>query len=297
MNEKDSFALVPRPSSAVEKAQPVAKRVLVGMVGDTLALATKQQAAPPATKFRIGDYEWCEPDYRQILRWAEETGKSPEYVIQRLIDLKSSFEGGRLIQVCWDDSLMLLPKMRFVVGLKIKVFAFAAGARNVGIISTMMNPKPGVSPKDFEVAAIDLAGLTELERLYVQSQNLTELDLRNTPKMKLLRCESNSLSTISFSGLQHLEEVHVRNNFLSEIDLTNLPSLKKLECHQNSLSSLDLSSVPALEYLDCRENRWGYGNYTDKRIEVLDITPLKNIRVLKYDAGETRLLQRPDQHF
>ena len=88
MNEKKENALVPRPSSAVEKAVPGVKRILSGMVSDTLALAKEQRALAP-TKFRIGDYEWCEPDYRQILIWAEETGLKPEEVIARLLDQQS----------------------------------------------------------------------------------------------------------------------------------------------------------------------------------------------------------------
>jgi TPR repeat protein len=38
MNEKNDFALVPRPSSAVEKTAPGVKRVLSGMVFETLAM-------------------------------------------------------------------------------------------------------------------------------------------------------------------------------------------------------------------------------------------------------------------
>jgi TPR repeat protein/ActR/RegA family two-component response regulator len=49
MNEKDNFALVPRPPGALEKAEPGAKRILSGMVADTLAL---RNAAVTAE-------EWC----------------------------------------------------------------------------------------------------------------------------------------------------------------------------------------------------------------------------------------------
>lgn len=41
MNDRNDFALVRKPSSAVEKAAPRAKRVLSGMVAETLALAKK----------------------------------------------------------------------------------------------------------------------------------------------------------------------------------------------------------------------------------------------------------------
>lgn len=39
MNEKNDFAVVRRPSSAVEKAAPGAKRILSGMVADALVMA------------------------------------------------------------------------------------------------------------------------------------------------------------------------------------------------------------------------------------------------------------------
>jgi tetratricopeptide (TPR) repeat protein len=45
MNEKDNFALVPRPPGAIEKAEPGAKRILSGMVTDTLDLATSKEVA------------------------------------------------------------------------------------------------------------------------------------------------------------------------------------------------------------------------------------------------------------
>jgi hypothetical protein len=50
MNESDDFALVPKPPSALEKTEPGAKRILSGIVSDTLALAKK----PPVKRvFRV----------------------------------------------------------------------------------------------------------------------------------------------------------------------------------------------------------------------------------------------------
>lgn len=42
MNEKNNFALVPRRSGALEKAEPGAKHILSGMVADALALARRE---------------------------------------------------------------------------------------------------------------------------------------------------------------------------------------------------------------------------------------------------------------
>jgi len=48
MNKEDNFALVPRPPGALEKAEPGVRRILSGMVADTLALALATK--PPVTK-------------------------------------------------------------------------------------------------------------------------------------------------------------------------------------------------------------------------------------------------------
>jgi len=46
------------------------------MVVETLALAPKEKPSPHDANFRIGDFHWCEPDYRQILLWAKALGTS-----------------------------------------------------------------------------------------------------------------------------------------------------------------------------------------------------------------------------
>ena len=55
MDDKNNFALVRRPPSAIEKSQPGAKRILSGMVADTLSLAKK---APLLKVVVVDDEEW-----------------------------------------------------------------------------------------------------------------------------------------------------------------------------------------------------------------------------------------------
>jgi TPR repeat protein len=68
MNEKDNFALVPRAAGLLEKAEPGAKRILSGMVADTLALAKKTASK----EVRVADaqleswYQEGEKYYRAI---------------------------------------------------------------------------------------------------------------------------------------------------------------------------------------------------------------------------------------
>ena len=55
MNEENDFALVRRPPSALEKAEPRTKRILSGMVADTLALAkTSESKGPPVKVDYVG---------------------------------------------------------------------------------------------------------------------------------------------------------------------------------------------------------------------------------------------------
>lgn len=255
MNDRNDFALVRKPSSAVEKTAPRAKRILTGMVADTLALTKK---------FRLGEYEWCEPDYRQILAWADATHQPPGIIIQRLVEMKSSFVNGRLVEIHWDDGSFPMRKFVFVQGLKLKVFHVLGGSRTLGIINS--KKMPGVTATDFEVSEINLDGLSELEVLAVSSQNLKELNLRHTPKLKRLFCQSN---------------------FLVKLDLSLSRELAELWCPSNELTELDLSEATKLEELDCSGNQ----------IEELDIRPLVFLKKLKYDAVQTHLIQRPDQHF
>jgi DNA-binding response OmpR family regulator len=66
MNKNGNFAVVRRPSSAVEKAVPGAKRILSGMVADALALAKKQ----PPTK-RVIRVLTCTGDQDMSEFWQE----------------------------------------------------------------------------------------------------------------------------------------------------------------------------------------------------------------------------------
>ena len=137
----DNFALVPRPSSAVAKAEPGAKRILAGMVADALALVNREQLKPAEARFRIGDYEWCEPDYRQILMWAKALNLEPETVMERLFpepkgatwssgmwdhDFTTQCANGRMIGLCWDFDLLPLECFEWVTGLVIESICFSS---------------------------------------------------------------------------------------------------------------------------------------------------------------------------
>ncbi len=70
MDEDIKFALVPRPPSEIEKAEPGAKRVLSGMVADTLALVKKEpsQKARPLRIVMVNDEEGPLRSFEHVIR-------------------------------------------------------------------------------------------------------------------------------------------------------------------------------------------------------------------------------------
>lgn len=116
MNEHEATSdskLVPHPLGELAAPQIWQNRILGDMVEAALVLGRQGAAVRPA-RFRIGDYTWCDPDYRQILMWAEALKMQPITVIEKLTASKESkevatrFQDGRMVSVSWDlDELPL----------------------------------------------------------------------------------------------------------------------------------------------------------------------------------------------
>lgn len=69
MDEKNNFALVPRPPGALEKAEPGAKRILSGMVADTLALVKKESFSKPVFTVLIGHRDCIGDSLEFLSKW------------------------------------------------------------------------------------------------------------------------------------------------------------------------------------------------------------------------------------
>src|ERR1700722_19470516 len=85
MNPDDhSPAVIPLSDVSLAIARPDVGRKLSEMNADLLATAR-------GPLHKIGEYEWCEPDYRQILLWADQLSLPPEEIIRRLLDRRNLF--------------------------------------------------------------------------------------------------------------------------------------------------------------------------------------------------------------
>ena len=189
--EKNRNALIPRPPSALERGGP--RGILTRMVSDALAVARSQEKALTVGRFRIGNDEFCDPDYRQILLWAKALELEPEDVVQRLRsrawesaeeeeeEYAFEVENGAIISLVWDFDLLPLTVFEWVEALAIRELCFKG--------------TPKVSPQ------IALR-LSFLDRLTCCSINLTELDLSNVPGLTVLWCDDNQITELDIRQLK-----------------------------------------------------------------------------------------------
>lgn len=80
MSDKEPNALILPHVYGVQQPGSGGERVVSRIVGDALVLARARAPTRSRALIRVGNFEFREEDYRQILIWAEEGGKSPEGV-------------------------------------------------------------------------------------------------------------------------------------------------------------------------------------------------------------------------
>lgn len=266
------FSLIPRPSHQLTAPLIDRNRILDEMVEETLALG-RDEAVARTARFRIGNYAWCEPDYRQILLWAEALKIEPITVTEKLIAGKSlsKIADGRILSLWWDLVELPLSDFRFIKGITIEF-----------LILRYFN-----SPEEQLVGSIlDPVRYPMRHSPVSPNEGLREITLFR-PSFRILSCVYCGIQVLTVSGSHELTKLQCAFNKMKKLALFDVPSLSSLSCHNNQLAELDLSHVPNLTWLSCRKNR----------ITELDIRPLLSLQKLDYDAGSTRLIQRPDQNF
>jgi Leucine-rich repeat (LRR) protein len=317
----DSLPLVPLSGSQLARHGSGGGRILDDMVSSALTTSQKQGALIP--RYRIGDIDFCEPDYRQMLLWAEHLVMTPEELLLALWDGESNLftghgpayevfnstyiENGRLKCVKWDFEKLPLRHYEWMQGLEIKRLEYWGNAP-MGIIAPALPTLTSLGCCGCQVLEIDLdhvpslreldcscnelgklnfGPLPRLTKLDCACCGLTELELTNITALESLDCCMNELSEIHLEFLGALKVLSCSENRLRKLSLANCEMLEKLYCPHNHLSELDLSKNPKIRSLSCEGNM----------LEELDIRPLQYLEELTYDHERTRLIQRPDQDF
>jgi hypothetical protein len=93
-----------------------------------------------------------------------------------------------------------------------------------------------------------------LKSLRCVFNNITELDLSNSPDLENLNCSQNLISSLNISQSPNLGYINCTSNDLSELDVTQNINLVELICYNNSIQNLDLSQNGNLDFLHAGEN-------------------------------------------
>ncbi len=250
-----------------------------------------QTSRTVAAKYRIGEYEWCEPDYEQIQIWARAMALKPKDVVESFLNGKKPkripwaetiFRGGRLIKLNWDFELLPLDKFEWIADLAITHLNFPwelGTSRKNRTISFPLPKLSHLSCFNLGLTQLELSNLTQLEWLECAANPLNKLDLSNMPKLAHLGCWRNGLAELDLASVPKLTELWCLRNQLTHLDLSEMTLLTKLICRENPIAELDLSNIPELIELSC----------SSSRLTQLDLSKLPKLRELS--CGGNRLTQ------
>jgi hypothetical protein len=247
-------------------------------------LRRAERRALDAARYRIGSYSLREPDYRQILRWAEASGMAAEEVMERLAGSSVRFaheeppigfvvENGAMDSVAWDFGVFPFVPDNWEAGLVIRTLGFEGQWPDVAIALRPRLPSlRALCCRGIGLEWLDLSQVLGLTWLNCDNNNLSELDLSPVPLLTTLHCSGNNLTELDLSPVRCLTELDCGESALRELDLSPVPRLTKLYCWNNDeLTELDLSPVSNLTWLECSRNN---------NLSELDLSPVPRLTTL-----------------
>ena len=105
-----------------------------------------------------------------------------------------------------------------------------------------------------QLESADLSKNSQLEKVYINENQLTELVLGTFPVLCELNCSDNKLTSINVTRCPALKKLSCANNKLTELDVSNNHALEAIQCKNNEIKTLDISNNPELVELDAHLN-------------------------------------------
>ena len=106
-----------------------------------------------------------------------------------------------------------------------------------------------------QLTELNVQGLTSLIRLECYYNQLTELNVQGLTSLKVLECYSNQLTELNVQGLTALQKLSCWSNQLPELNVQGLTALQELYCSYNQLTELNVQGRASLKELDCYRNK------------------------------------------
>ena len=119
---------------------------------------------------------------------------------------------------------------------------------------------------------LDVSQSPRLKDLNCNENQLTSIDLSGNSDLLVLYCSENRIANLSFTqaNANKLADLSCYGNQMSSLDVSQLTNLKTLYCYDNQLTSLDLSNNQELNALE----------YHNNQLTNLDISHNKKLKVL-----------------
>ena len=105
------------------------------------------------------------------------------------------------------------------------------------------------------LTALNVQGLTSLQKLYCYHNQLTELNVQGLTSLIRLECYYNQLTELNVQGLTSLKVLECYSNQLTELNVQGLTALQELYCSYNQLTELNVQGRASLKELDCYRNK------------------------------------------
>ena len=119
----------------------------------------------------------------------------------------------------------------------------------------------------------DLTGIEaclNLNHLYCESNQLTELNLNANTNLFTLSCSRNQLSNLEIQLCTKLTRLYCSYNNLQELNFPK-ENIEKIYCRYNDLKDLDCSNCPNLSILVCSFNQLSGLSIKNSNIEIIDL--------------------------
>ena len=95
----------------------------------------------------------------------------------------------------------------------------------------------------------------KITELYCSKNKLTALNVQGLTALERLDCESNQLPALNVQGLTALKELKCGRNKLTALNVQALTALERLDCSKNKLPALNVQGLNALKELVCDGNQ------------------------------------------